>query len=136
MVNAVHLNDEMCDKLSILDYETNFCAAKDILPFPRTYFALPTQNASMQFGHMMELFKWLMSQCEQDFTTDKYDDPTTSVNKMMLELKGMGFDMDFPAQKLKQAHGEAVCRVLNFLCDAALKLQRFAWGKPSYPEEE
>lgn len=38
--------------------------------------------------------------------------------------------------KLKQAHGEAVCRVLSFLCDQALALQGFHWSKPSYPEEE
>ncbi len=35
----------------------------------------------------------------------------------MLDLKGMGFDMDFAANKLKQAAGEHVCRVLLFLAD-------------------
>jgi hypothetical protein len=35
----------------------------------------------------------------------------------MLELKEMGFEMDFPAIKLKQACGEQVCRVLLFACD-------------------
>lgn len=40
-----------------------------------------------------------------------------SVNKIMLELKGIGFDLDFPASKLKQGSGDAVCAVLNFLCD-------------------
>ena len=40
-----------------------------------------------------------------------------SVNKIMLDLKSMGFEMDFPAMKLKAASGEAVCRVLVFAAD-------------------
>lgn len=40
-----------------------------------------------------------------------------SVNKIMLDLKSMGFEMDFPVMKLKQAAGEHVCRVLLFLAD-------------------
>ena len=84
----------------------------------------------------MDLVKWLMQQSQRDFTTDKYDDPNTSVNKLMLELKKMGFDMDFPASKLRQAHGEAVCRVLTFLCDQALITRGFRWQTPVYPDEE
>lgn len=33
---------------------------------------------------------------------DKYDDPNTAVNKLMLALTGMGFDLNFPANRLKQ----------------------------------
>ena len=40
-----------------------------------------------------------------------------SANKIMLELKEMGFEMDFPAIKLKAASGEQVCRVLQYACD-------------------
>jgi hypothetical protein len=43
--------------------------------------------------------------------------PMGSSNKIMLELKDMGFEMDFPAIKLKAACGEQVCRVLLFACD-------------------
>jgi hypothetical protein len=35
----------------------------------------------------------------------------------MLEIKDMGYDLDFPISKLKQASGEHVCRVLLFSCD-------------------
>ncbi len=40
-----------------------------------------------------------------------------SANKIMLDLKSMGFEMDFPAMKLKTGSGEAVCRVLVFAAD-------------------
>ena len=35
---------------------------------------------------------------------DKYDDPNTAVNKLMLALTGMGFDLNFPANRLKQVN--------------------------------
>lgn len=74
--------------------------------------------------------------CREEFSVDKFDDPNTSVNKMMLALKNMGFQMDFPASKLKQAHGDAVCGVLQFLCEKALEETGFRWDRPQYPEEE
>ena len=54
----------------------------------------------------------------------------------MLELKEMGFDMDFPAIKLKQGSGEPVVRVLLFLADHAMGLSGFVYTKPQYVEEE
>lgn len=88
--NAVQIADEVTDKLAILDYQSDFCARKDQTPFSRTYFALPSPNAGMQFSDFLELVIWLMRRCEHEFTTDKYDDPNTTTNKMMLELKSMG----------------------------------------------
>ena len=68
---------------------------------------------------------------------DKFDDPTTSVNKLMVDLKQMGFTLNFPATKLRQGHGEAVCTVLNYLCDGALSKRQFSFENvlPEYPEE-
>lgn len=41
--------------------------------------------------------------CNLRYTqVDKYDDPNTAVNKLMLALTGMGFDLNFPANRLKQ----------------------------------
>ncbi len=60
---------------------------------------------------------WLMKKSEVEFSVDKYDDPNTSTNKMILTLKNMGFDLDFAASKLRAGCGEAVCSVLIFLCD-------------------
>jgi hypothetical protein len=37
---------------------------------------------------------------------DKYDDPNTSANKLILALRNLSFSLDFPVAKLKQAHGE------------------------------
>jgi len=127
---------QLHEKLKLLDYEEKLCRPKDITPFPRTHFSVPSSNASVQFQHFMELVKFLMKECKREFATDKWDDPNTIANKVMLELKEMGFDMDFPAIKLKQGSGEPVVRVLLFLADHAMGLSGFVYTKPQYVEEE
>ena len=37
---AFYLNEEVSDKLKILDYESTFCEENDMVPFPKTYFAM------------------------------------------------------------------------------------------------
>ena len=54
----------------------------------------------------------------------------------MLSLKNMGFDLNFPAAKLKTGNGEAITSVLMFLCESAMKKRGFVWKTPIYPEEE
>ncbi|CAB1106597.1 unnamed protein product [Ectocarpus sp. CCAP 1310/34] len=54
----------------------------------------------------------------------------------MLALTGMGFDLNFPANRLKQAYGEAACSVLNFLTDKALSATGFVWRRPVYAAED
>jgi hypothetical protein len=54
----------------------------------------------------------------------------------MLALKNMGFDLNFPANKLKVGNGDAVTSVLMYLCEAGLKRRMHSWRTPIYPEEE
>ena len=44
---------------------------------------------------------------------NKYDDPTTASQNVMLETKKLGLEFDFGPNKLKSGHGEAVCSVLH-----------------------
>ena len=48
----------------------------------------------------------------------------------------MGFEMNFPALKLKAGHGEPVVRVLMYLVDHALSLTGFLFEKPRYPQTQ
>lgn len=48
----------------------------------------------------------------------------------------MGFQVDFAPMKLRQGHGEAVCKVLDFLADAALTASGFQVQLPDYPTGE
>jgi estrogen-related receptor beta like 1 len=94
---------------------------------------LPAKNPSVQFQNFLALVEWLAKEATGDrnaFTVDKFDDPNTAVNKMMLALRNMGFALDFPVAKLKSGYGEAVCNVLDFLCDKALVSKKFSWATP------
>jgi len=133
--NCYAMMEDVLEQLKILDYEQDFCEKKGIEPFTRTYFSMPASNAGVQFKTFLDIVSWLMRQCHADFTVDKFDDPNTSVNKMMLSLKNMGFQMDFPASKLKQANGDCVCAVLMYLCEQSLEAKGFRWNHPEYDEE-
>jgi estrogen-related receptor beta like 1 len=89
----------------------------------------------MQFQHFVSLCAWLLQQCRRPLPLDKYEDPTSSINKLIVTLRDAGMDIDFPPLKLRSAHGENVVKVLNFLCDLALVAKGFAFGKPVHPEE-
>ncbi len=47
---------------------------------------------------------------------NKYDDPTTASQNMILEVKKIGIELDMPASKLKSGNGEGVCTMLQRLC--------------------
>lgn len=124
------------EKLKILHYETGFCS-KGRRPFSRVHFVFPGSNPGVQFEEFVDVCAWLCSVVSRDgdiFKRDQYDDPNTVVNKLLLALRQLGFSLSFPAQKLKTAHGEAVCGVLDFLADKALAARSFKWAAPIYAE--
>lgn len=110
---------------------------------PRTFFIY---SEAQQFGsgrslgvnqmtYFQELFIFLMRQAGYDFIIDKYDDPTTVTSKMVVELKGIGFEADFSAVKLRSGYGEAVVEVLDYLCDRILNSQGFQFLNPLHDDE-
>jgi len=123
------------EKLKILHYETGYCG-KGRRPLSRVHFVYPGPNPGVQFEEFVDVCAWLCSVISRDelFKRDQYDDPNTVVNKLLLTLRAQGFTLSFPSQKLKTAHGEAVCSVLDFLADKALAARRFKWGTPVYAE--
>mmetsp|Transcript_46390 Transcript_46390/g.68498 ORF Transcript_46390/g.68498 Transcript_46390/m.68498 type:complete len:416 (-) Transcript_46390:50-1297(-) len=131
--------EEILEKLKHLNYVDELCRKKAFRPFARTLFAIKGENQSTQFACFLKTVVWLMSKSGRSFEIDKFDDPNTSVVKVMLELKEMGFEMDVAANKLKQPYGDAVCTVLQFLTDKALEHNGFSWEqnyKPEYPDED
>ena len=123
------------EKLKILHYETGFCS-KGRRPFSRVHFVYPGSNPGVQFEEFVDICAWMCSVVSRDeiFKRDQYDDPNTVVNKLLLALRQLGFNLSFPSQKLKSAHGEVVCGVLDFLADKALAARHFQWGTPVYAE--
>lgn len=129
--------ESVLEKLKILDYETSFCNKHHTTPFSRTTFAMPATQPPVQFQNFLDLTSWLATEATGDpetFRIDKFDDPNTSVNKMMLVLRNLGFSLDFPVAKLKQGHGEATCNVLDFLADKALAARDFTFSAPLHED--
>ncbi len=54
----------------------------------------------------------------------------------MLALRQLDFRSSFPTQKLKIAHGEAVCGVLDFLTSKLLETRAFQWNSPIYHDAD
>jgi len=105
--------------------------------FTREHFVVQADNSSIQFSDFLDLVIFLVAKIKRDayyFKIDNLDDPNTSVNKMMMALRGLDFTAEFPAAKLKAAHGEAVCTVLDFLTDKCLESERFVFKMPKHNE--
>eukprot|EP00743_Colponemidia_sp_Colp-15_P001821 GILK01001986.1.p1 GENE.GILK01001986.1~~GILK01001986.1.p1 ORF type:complete len:443 (-),score=105.37 GILK01001986.1:107-1261(-) len=129
--------EDVVEKLRLLDYETRFCGSKGgFKPLARTYFAMPSNNPNEQFTYFISLVAWLMGVNGQNVSSwSKYDDPNTAVNNVVLELKKLGVDVDFPPAKLKTGSGEAVCTLLDALLNRTLERMHFQFRKPVFKEE-
>ena len=125
------------EKLKNLDYEEHFVKAKKQKAFTKEQcfsFGSDT-NPSLQFQYFLELMTWLFSLIQSNeteeakdttvegddpfFHINPYDDPNTIAHKIMIAVRELGFDADFPANKLKNPYGEGFVRVLDFLTDVA-----------------
>lgn len=102
------------DMLKLLDYENKFCKNKGFKPLSKVYFAQEASNKSEpQFINFISLVSWLLSINNHQVTGwNKYDDPMTASQNVILELKKLGIELDMPPNKLKSGYGEGVCSVL------------------------
>lgn len=141
------------EKLKILNYEKEYCKKFNKKACSRVHFVIPAANASHQFDDFVGVCAWLFSiisggsnnsagskakggrnavATSDLFRPEEFDDPNTIVNKLLLALRQVDFRASFPQQKLKAAHGEPACTVLDFLTDKALSAVSFQWGVPTY----
>ena len=142
------------EKLKILNYEKEYCKKQNKKACSRVHFVLPSSNTSHQFDDFIGICAWLFSviggggtanmasttkgkagrntAASELFRPEEFDDPNTIVNKLLLALRQVEFRASFPQQKLKAAHGESACTVLDFLTDKALTVVGFQWGVPVY----
>lgn len=80
--------------------------------------------------NFISLVSWLLSINNHQVTGwNKYDDPMTSSQNIILELKKLGIELDMPANKLKAGFGEGVCTVLLALCTISVQ-NKFKFRKP------
>ena len=136
------LMETVTEKLKLLNYEKQFCQRKrpHWKPLHHFYFAAPAQsgNPTEQFHYFANLVAWLLGLCGKSFNPPaQHDDPNTVCTNIVVEMKALGLSnvVNFPPAKLKQGHGDAVCKVLQSLVDQALGASKFSFQKPVYPAD-
>ncbi len=148
--NLLVLMQNIQEKLKVLDYENKFAREQmdGVVSHPgspflnQVYFANPHPKPNEQFFYFVSLFAWLMGLNRFKFQRpEQYDDPNATVTTILEALKRARLPINYPPVKVKQGHGEAVCVILDQLCDGALEQNglRFAdkitYPADTYPEE-
>eukprot|EP00347_Sterkiella_histriomuscorum_P000964 403373853 len=133
--DPVIMMDDIVEMLKLLDYENKFCRQKGFKPLSRTFFALVSSNPSEQFMYFVQLVSYLLSINNHQVTGwNKYDDPMTASQNVILELKKLGIEVDMPPNKLKTGYGDGVCAVLLKLCSVSLQ-NKFKFKKFTIKDE-
>lgn len=97
------LMEEILEKLKLLEYEALFLKIKGHKPLSRSYFAIKSTNPGEQFIYFSSLSIWLLSLCGVQMSGDrKYEDPLTTANSIITELKNLGVSIDVAPNKLRQ----------------------------------
>jgi len=136
-VNVILECEKVLERLKLLNYESEFCAARNFKPLTRTFFAMPSSNPNEQFYYFTSLVSWLLQFVGRNFPPpSQYDDPTATAGTIMQELKAVKLPADFPPNKIKQGHGEVVVVVLDALLDASLEASGFKFGRPVQRQDE
>jgi estrogen-related receptor beta like 1 len=122
------------EKLKILRFEKNYVKGMKERQVGRDQFSIPATNLALQYNHYVGLFRWLVSVIEEgsDFDLDEFDDPNIIAQKLMMKLRDLGFEIDFPIAKLKQSYGSITCSIVDFLADKALQRSDYILQDPIY----
>ena len=104
-------------------------------PISKAYFATASSKASEQFIYFQSLISWLLSiNNHQVSGWNKYDDPMTASQNVIIELQKLGLELDVSPGKLKAGHGEGVTLVLLKLTEVSLK-NKFRFKRPVMKED-
>lgn len=99
-------------------------------PLSRTYFASKSVNNDDQFIYFATLCIWLLNLIGSNIQGDKkYDDPLTTSQNILLEIKNLGIDLNIPPNKLRLGYGEYICLVLITLVNKAVEKKKKKFKK-------
>eukprot|EP00658_Telonema_sp_P-2_P062230 TRINITY_DN508_c0_g2_i1.p1 TRINITY_DN508_c0_g2~~TRINITY_DN508_c0_g2_i1.p1 ORF type:complete len:427 (+),score=139.43 TRINITY_DN508_c0_g2_i1:60-1340(+) len=136
-INVIQAMEVCLEKMKLLNYEANFCRARNMKPLTRTYFAMPSSNPSEQLYTFTSLVHWLLTQLGAHFDApEPHDNPNAVAGVILQQLRQAGLPSDFPPAKVKQGQGEAVLQILESVCDAVLEANHFSWARPAHKADE
>lgn len=126
-IDILIIMEEIIDKLKLLEYESQFLKKKINKPLSRTFFALKSSTGD-QFVYFGTLSIWLLNLCGSSIQS-KLEDPNSTSQNILLEMKNLGIDSNIPPNKLLQGYGEYVCIVLIRLINKALEKKKLSFKK-------
>ncbi|KAI9149709.1 hypothetical protein H9P43_009888 [Blastocladiella emersonii ATCC 22665] len=129
--------DALLDRLRLLSYSRNFCAAKGFKQLDPQFFAQPHANVTFQLNYFYALFAWLAGLCGDAFAApSELDDPNVAATNVGVVLRNAGVQGDYSPAKLRAGHGEAVLAALMVMADRALKATGFKFLRPVFEQTE
>lgn len=128
--------EEIIDILKVLNYEELFLSTKGFRPLTKAHFTTAGGNSQENFQYFTALVSWLLSLNGSSAGFNKYDDPTTVSNNIIVELTKLGINLDFPPQKIRAGVGEVPCLILLTLAKRALQSKKVKFSKPIFPKEQ
>ena len=112
------------------------CVNRGFKPISKAYFATASTKTSEQFLYFISLVSWLLAINNHTVSGwNKYDDPMTASQNVVIELQKLGLELDISPNKLKSGYGEGVTYVLLKLTDVSMQ-NKFRFKTPKLEEDE
>ncbi|VDN59912.1 unnamed protein product [Dracunculus medinensis] len=123
-------NEDLVEKLKLLNYEKGYASVPGQRPISRHYF-VTSSTVGEQFYLFTTLSAWLIQKAinPKFVKPQEFDDPNVIVSNILDELRRKEIVVDFAPSKLKSGYGEQCLYVLNNLADLALIADGFSWQR-------
>jgi estrogen-related receptor beta like 1 len=148
-IDTYLIMDDVIEKLSLLDYENQFCKGWKHKKISRVYYAHPPGDGEdeLQRVHMLyDMIYWLISLNKdmvkkqgvfinfKDFKGKTVD----ALTKMINDLKKFGLPnvKNLKIENLRSGYGEVVCQLIDELVNMELYRREFEFGTPQIPDDD
>lgn len=129
-------NDDLIEKLKILNYENLLLKEMKMKPINKFYFN-KSRNSGEQFFLFVSICAWLVRETGKSFDQpQEFDDPNVVISKIIKSLNDMDIATDFQSNKLISGAGPICIYVLDALATKVLKLSTLQVNKPQIKAEE
>lgn len=129
-------NDDLIEKLKLLNYENLLLKEMKMKPLSKFYFN-KVRNSGEQFFLFVSICAWLVRETGKSFEQpQEFDDPNVIISKIIKSLNDMDIATDFQSNKLISGAGPICIYVLDTLATKVLKLSTVQVTKPQIKVEE
>ncbi|KRX05851.1 Protein kinase-like domain [Pseudocohnilembus persalinus] len=142
-IDCILVNEDIYEKLGLIEYHNYFCKPLNKKPISKVFFAISeqvTENASEKFFYFAELCYWIINiskkgkvKAQQDISTQlNYDTVDECAQKLLMDLKNWGIKLpdQINISHIRSGYGDTVCFILNDLLNRELIRLNFKFEDP------